>query len=93
MLRINNCFGSGCTAVQETTDDVLALRVTKLGTTAAHIWEFVPLQGGAATKLLHRETWTGGVSFLVVRFGPVRPLMEEMFAGFNGEVKQSAEDA
>jgi hypothetical protein len=79
--------------VQENSDSVLALKGTKLGTTAAHTWEFVPLQDGASTKLVQRETWSGGVSFLFMRFGPVRPLLEEMFASFNREVKQSAEGA
>jgi hypothetical protein len=91
VLQIDNFFGSGRTAVQENTHTVFALKGTKLGTTAAHTWEFVPLQSGAATKLVHRETWSGGVSFLFMTFGPVRPLLEQMFASFNREVKQSAE--
>lgn len=93
MIQIDNYFGSGRTAVQENSDSVFALEGTKLGTTAAHTWEFVPLQDGAATRLVQRETWSGGLSFLFMRTGPVRPLLEEMFASFNGEVKQSAEDA
>jgi len=93
VIQIDNYFGSGRTAVQENSDSVFALKGTKLWTTSAHTWEFVPLQGGAATKLVQRETWSGGVSFLFMRFGPVRPLLEEMFTAFNGEVKRSAEGA
>lgn len=93
VIQIDNYFGSGRTAVQENSDSVFALKGTKFGTTAAHTWEFVPLEGGDTTRLVQRETWSGGVSFLFMRFGPVRPLLEKMFAEFNGEVKQSAEGA
>jgi len=93
VIQIDNYFGSGRTAVQENSDSVFALEGTKLWTTAAHTWEFMPLQNGAATRLVQRETWSGGVSFLFMTFGPVRPLLEEIFASFNREVKQSAEGA
>jgi hypothetical protein len=93
VIQIDNYFGSGRAAVQENSESVFALKGTKLWTTSAHTWEFVPLQGGAATRLVQRETWSEGVSFLSIRFGPVRSLLEEMFAAFNGEVKRSAEGA
>lgn len=93
VLRIENYFGTGYTAVQETSEAVLALKGTGFGTTASHTWEFVPTQDGLATMLVHRESWRGGVSFLFMRFGPVRRLLEEMFERFNEEVKESAESA
>ena len=93
VVQIHNYFGSGRAAVQENSDSVFALKGTKLGTTSAHTWEFVPLQDGTATRLVQRETWSGGVSFLFMRFRPVRPLLEEMFVTFNEEVKRSAEGA
>lgn len=77
--------------MQENSDRAFALQGTGLGTTAAHTWEFIPIQSGVATRLVHRETWTGGLSFLFMRFGPVRSLLEEMFMLFNLEVKESAE--
>jgi hypothetical protein len=90
-IQIRNYFGSGHAAVQENCDSTFVLLGTKLGTTAAHTWEFLPIRKGTATRLVQRETWNGGLSFLFMRFGPVRPLLEEMFTLFNLEVKEAAE--
>ncbi|KAM0712517.1 hypothetical protein Q7P37_011614 [Cladosporium fusiforme] len=95
-IQITNFFGTGRTTVQENSARSFALKGTGLGTTAAHSWDFVPMsrEGGVvATRLVHRETWTGGLSFLFMRFGPVRGLLEEMFRVFNKEVRESAEGA
>jgi len=93
VIEVNNYFGSGHTVVQQNSDSIFALKGTGLGTTAAHTWEFLDAQSGAATRLVHHETWTGGLSFLFMRFGPVRPLLEDMFKRFNLELKRSAERA
>lgn len=47
-----------------------------------HTWKFVPSQDELATNLVRLESWKGGVRFLFMRFGPVRGLLEEMFANF-----------
>lgn len=91
VIQIKNYFGCGRTTVKENSEKIFALQGTGLGTTAAHTWEFVSERHGITTMLVHRETWTGGLSFLFMRFGPVRPLLEEMFTQFNSEVKDSAQ--
>jgi hypothetical protein len=90
-LQITNYFGNGFTAVQENSEHVFTLMGSKFGTTAVHTWEFVPLHDGTAMRLIQREAWTGGMSFLFMKFGPVRPLLVNMFTRFNLEVKENAE--
>jgi hypothetical protein len=87
-IQIRNYFGSDHAAVQENSDNTFAPLGTKLGTTAAHTWEFLSIRKGTATRPVQRETWNGGLSFLFMRFGP---LLEEMFTLFNLEVKEAAE--
>lgn len=91
VIQIENDFGCGHTTVKENSESIFALQGTRIGTTAAHTWEFVPAPHSRATRLVHRETWAGGVTFLFMRLGPIRPLLEEMFTQFNLEVKENAE--
>jgi hypothetical protein len=57
VIQIDNYFGSGRAAVQENSESVFALKGTKLWTTSAHTWEFVPLQGEWRCEFSVYEVW------------------------------------